>query len=417
MRSPVEPRNLASQGLSWITRHRLVLLLIIIVVKGSLALIRLAVYFRFQPGRWYNFVSYWDFASTAAQGYYPYIHYWVEYPPVFPWVTTVLYGLSHVGGSSAQAIFYSLNALLLVAADCAGLFLVYRLGQRLYGEPRSATLCAAIQAFLFVPVYIYTGWFDTLPTALMLLAVLSIMNRRPRLAGAIVALGVLCKVFPVVAVPVAWLYLDRDQRRSFAGWGALVSMLLIAPLLIINPVMTIASARGYFQRPSWETIWAVIEGYFGSGAHPAPEMRFDPQYLSWVQHSGYIPGWLLFAALFVIATLVIIHVPRPLTPRNAVIIVGLLLNVLLLFSKGYSPQYLTWIIPWLALLAVERPVFLALTGGLAVANLLEYPGYFHFFRHEPTALVVAILLRTSLLALISILQWRMLFRSDKEDVT
>jgi hypothetical protein len=393
----------------WIVRRRRELFISLLLFKGALALLRLAVFFRFQTTQWYNFVSYWDFASAARYGQWPYVHYWVEYPPVFPWFAAGLYALSSLGSSAAQGIFYALNALFLVAADGAILYLVFRLGQRLYGT-RWGTLAALMQTVLFVPIYIYTGWFDTWPTALVLLSVLLVVEQRPRPAGIVVAVGALTKIFPLLVAPVAWLYFRSAQRKTFALWTTVTACAIALPLLMSGSTMTLASARGFLQRLSWETIWAVLEGYTSSGGVPAPAQRFDPQQLSWIEHATFIPGWLLIAALVVAITIVLLRAPRPVTARTVVILTGLLINLMLIFSKGYSPQYLTWVTPWLALLGIEYRRFWFLAAGLAAANLLEYPVHFHFFAAEQWTLISAVSARTVLLVITVLCQWRALSR-------
>jgi hypothetical protein len=395
--------------LDWIVRHRRGLFISLVLFKGLLALARLAFYFRFQPGQWYNFVSYWDFASAAGQGQWPYVHYWVEYPPVFPWIAAGFYVLSSWSGSAAQGLFYALNALFLVAADGAILYLVFRLGQRLYGT-RAGTLAAILQTVLFVPVYIYTGWYDTWPAALALLGVLLVLERRPRLAGITVAVGALTKIFPLFVVPAAWFYLQAAQRKALALWTAITALLIALPLLIAGPTMTLASAQGFLQRLSWESIWALLEGFTGSGGMPTPAQRFDPRQLAWFAHATFIPGWLLIAVLIAAIVVAVARAPRPATQRGVVILTALLINLMLIFSKGYSPQYLTWVIPWLALLGIEYRRFWILGAGLAAANLLEYPVHFHFFAAESLPLTIAVLARTGLLLAAAIFQWRALTR-------
>jgi hypothetical protein len=405
--------KLWERTLDWIVHHRRGLFISLIIFKGALALLRLAVYFRFQPAQWYNFVSYWDFASAAGQGQWPYVHYWVEYPPVFPWISAGFYALSSWSGSAAQGMFYALNALFLVFADGAILYLVFRLGQHLYGT-RLGTLAAIVQTVLFVPIYIYTGWFDTWPTALVLLSVLLAVERRPRLAGVVVAVGALTKIFPLLVAPIAWSYFRSVQRKVFALWITVTALIIALPLLIAGPTMTLASARGFLQRLSWETIWALLEGYTGSGGMPTPAQRFNPQQLSWVQHVTLIPGWLLLAALIATIVIVLLRAPRPATARSVVILTGLLINLMLLFSKGYSPQYLTWVIPWLAMLGIEYRRFWMLGVGLAVTNLLEYPVYFHFFASEQWLYTIVVVTRTILMIMVAVFQWRALFKSQHE---
>ncbi len=405
--------NLANRGLLWVTYRRRVLFLAVLLLKFLLVFLRIGVYFKFQSGRWYNFVSYWDFASAAAYGHFPYIHYWVEYPPVFPWLATLSYLASALAGNWAQPLFYVLILLLLLAADCGCVLIVYRIGQIAYGDDRLATLAGALQVLLFVPVYLYTGWFDTLPTLLLLAALLQILRSRSLWAGFWAGLGTLTKFFPGVTIVVGWRYLRGSWKTFFLFAFSVTILFIILPLVMKSPAMTLASIRGYFSRPSWETVWALIDGYYGSGGHPPPEMRFDPHAETWIQHSSQLPSWLpalLLISGISLASFCRFHLRSPV---QAIALTGFLLNILLLTSKGYSPQYLTWIIPVIALLAVKRVVWLPIGIGLAAANLIEYPLYFHFFSQEPALLIVAVMLRSALLVVSLGLQWRILVGQDK----
>jgi len=376
--------------------------------------LRIGVYFKFQSGRWYNFVSYWDFASTAAYGYFPYIHYWVEYPPVFPWLATLLYLLSTLAGTWAQPVFYTLMLLLLLAADCGCVLVVYRIGQIAYGDDRLATLASALQSLLFVPVYLYTGWFDTLPTLLLLAALLQILRSRSLWAGFWAGLGTLTKFFPGVTIVVGWRYLRGPWKTFFLIAFSVTILLIMLPLVMKSPAMTLASIRGYFSRPSWETVWALLDGYYGSGGHPSPEMRFDPNAGTWIQHSSQLPSWLpalLLISGVSLASFCRLHFRSPV---QAIALTGFLLNILLLTSKGYSPQYLTWIIPIVALLAVNKVVWFPVGIGLVAANLIEYPLYFHTFSQKPAVLIAAVIVRNALLLVSLGLQWRLLAGQDKD---
>jgi len=51
-----------------------------------------------KPGGYITDVSDFTFyrllASYASQGFYPSVHYWMEYPPLFPWISVGIYQLS-----------------------------------------------------------------------------------------------------------------------------------------------------------------------------------------------------------------------------------------------------------------------------------------------------------------------------------
>lgn len=400
--------TLINRGLSWATQHRRALFIVLLLLKSWLVFLRIAVYFKFQNGNWYNFVSYWDFASAASLGYLPYIHYWVEYPPLFPWLTTLIYLTIAWAGDWAQPLFYTLTLLLLLAADCGCLITVYRISQIVYGSDRFATLASALQVLLFVPVYLYTGWFDTLPTLFFLVALLQILQNRPLWAGFCAGLGTLTKFFPGVTIIVGWCYLHGPRKALLLAAFSVTILLIMLPLVMKSPVMTFVSINNYFSRPSWETVWALLDGYYGSGGHPSPEKRFDPNASTWIQHPSIVPSWL--PAIFLIGGLSLILFCRLhlRSLEQVVALTGFLLNALLLASKGYSPQYLTWVIPIVALLAVKRAIWFLIGAGLAVINLVEYPLYFHFFSQEHSILITAVIGRTTLLLASLILQWRIL---------
>ncbi|MGH2461911.1 MAG: hypothetical protein ACRDIY_23900, partial [Chloroflexota bacterium] len=43
---------------------------------------------------WSDFRYYHELAGLSAQGYYPDLQFWVEYPPLFPWLAVGAYQLS-----------------------------------------------------------------------------------------------------------------------------------------------------------------------------------------------------------------------------------------------------------------------------------------------------------------------------------
>ena len=60
---------------------------------------RLMALLLFRPGGFiadysdYN-TSYLPFAQWSNQGLYPFVDYWLEYPPLFPWLVVLIYRLS-----------------------------------------------------------------------------------------------------------------------------------------------------------------------------------------------------------------------------------------------------------------------------------------------------------------------------------
>jgi hypothetical protein len=171
--------------------------------------------------------------------------------------------------------------------------------------------------------------------------------------------------------------------------------------------MTEASILSQTSKGSWETVWALIDGNFHTGNFGPLAERYDPSnailsrgspsrispWLSMVFFAA-LGGWLFFKA-------------KPegderVIDRSAIAFLGLTWCIFLLWSPGYSPQWVLYLLP-LVLLALpfRKSVLMAIT--LVLVSLLEWPlilsrGYF-----EGLWLVVP--LRSLLFILLAIEFW------------
>jgi len=353
--------------------------------------------------KYYDYRHYFELAQMSAQGFYPYVHYWMEYPPVFPWLVVAAYKVSAwlFTGPAAEACFYALISGLLVACEVGSFVLLYRLAGVLNG-PQTAWRSALLYLLLFVPVYLWTGWFDSLPTFLFLSALYLLITQRERLSAVAAGLGLVTKVFPALALPLALCSLPGWPRKlSYSAIVAGVVGIIVLPLLVVNPAMLWISLRAMLGRPSWETVWAILEGYYGGGAVARFAQRLDPASATVGSHASSLP-WALVTLVF--GLLYLVFYGRFWSTRNRLPIIaaaGFTLHLLLLYSKGYSPQYLTWVAPLLVIVFPNRrgAVYLGL---LSLINLWEYPGYFHFFPEQPALLAGIVLARAALLIIVAL---------------
>ena len=162
-----------------------------------------------------DFRYFLDMARLADQGAYPYIHFWVEYPPVYPWIVVGTYKLSHVlaTGVAAERWFYGLLSALLVACEVALLFVLHRLAL-LLGSREDARRGLWIYALCFVPVYLWTGWFDSIPTLLFLGSLYLLLTHHDRFSAVAAGLGVVTKLFPLLLLPLALCALRGVRRQA-----------------------------------------------------------------------------------------------------------------------------------------------------------------------------------------------------------
>lgn len=351
----------------------------------------------------FDYGFYQGLGRLSDLGFLPYRDYWVEYPPVFPWLAVLAYRVTLLFPPTlykdyANSYHMALGSVL-VAADLLIIALLGKIGLRLWPRPE-AERRMLLYAILFWPIVVAIGWYDTLPCAMLLLGLWLILRQQGGAAGAVAGLGFMTKVFPVILVPIAIKFLPRrrDQIATVIG-AALVATAIAAPLLLLSPSYFVASYRAVFNRSAWETIWALLDGYTSYGKVAPLGVRFDPTTADYVAFRARIPTFaltIIFAALY--AGFWLRPVAR--TARNAVLCTAISITGFLLYSKGYSPQFIIYILPFiLLLLPWRRAVGFCLA--LSAFNLLEWPIYHEWFGQVPWLLVIAVVGRTTLfLALI-----------------
>jgi hypothetical protein len=345
---------------------------------------------------------YLEFGKLADRGLYPMLHYWTEYPPVFPWIAVAAYRVVEtVPNLNGSPIFWFRMVLgsTLLLFDVGNLFLIYWLGRAVF-SPARAIQIGWCYALLFAPLNVWLGWFDTAPLFFLLLSVALTVSGKHRLAALAAGLGFMVKVFPILAMPL----LLKVERRPLPRLKLVVSCALAvgaiaAPFMAMAPAYLIASFRSMMSRSPWETPWAIYEHYFGYGQVAPLLDRTDPATASFVAYPSHLP-WPLISLVF--GLIFVILWTRPFDPRrplNAVAFTGLSVNLFLLYSRGYSPQFLLYVVPF-ALLALPAFRAVAYISILSAINLIEYPIYITLFRDQHWLLAELVLMRAAILLLL-----------------
>jgi hypothetical protein len=217
------------------------------------------------------------------------------------------------------------------------------------------------------------------------------------------------KIIPALMLPVAlrrlWhLYRHNDQEARielglYAVTAGLTVVLLLAPFLISGPQWVNAAGRSMLNRSSWETIWAVAEGYYGFGQVAGD--RFNPAETNFASHQSTLPWWLISLALAVLYGYLLTRPADYTQPRQVMALGGLSMALFLLFSKGYSPQFLVYLLPFIILLfPTGQGVTYALI--LTGLNVLEQPVYFVLLPNQSWLLTLIVSLRFALTTLLAL---------------
>jgi hypothetical protein len=348
---------------------------------------------------WADYDYFYEISSWVDEGKLPYIHYWVEYPPLFAFLSVLLYLLTPHYVAYASAL-----GLVLFLFDLGVLLLLYRLAERLLGEAQAERV-AWVYALLFAPVAMWWLSFDAITAFFLLLAIERWLAGRHVQSALVLGVGGLVKWFPLLFLPVAVRF--RRNWREAAIYVA-VALAIVAAVLgllaALGPEYTWASLRSLSGRTSWQTVWALLDGNLSTGI--VEGNRFDPAAATFSQGNlAVIPTWLTTFLFGALGLWLWWKTPSELEPRRVLRFTALVVVLFFLWLRGWSPQWLGILAPLLLLsLSLERAVLYVIV--LTFINIAEWPVLLS--RGLNGWLYLTVPARTALFILLAIDLWRLL---------
>jgi Glycosyltransferase family 87 len=310
---------------------------------------------------------YYQMVQLSDRGLYSYVHFWSEYPPLFPLLVTGLYrGLATLGLNTQQDFTTALQ-LMLFGIEVANLVLLFHLINRVHGL-RAARLATAIYAACPALVFFSSGWFDPLAVLFSLAALWSITNKRAATAGVLIGLGILTKIYPGVLILTLPAALGWPGTRRAVAWTLGTIASVIAPLMLIRADLLLASFASMVTRPPWETVAALLNGNYMWGSVPDPQQRLEAA-SAFVTSGTPIALTVVPAILLGLAVLGARFALKK--ERQVYAVAALAVTSFVLANKGFSPQFIAWIIPMILLVWPNRT-------GLAYVVLLSV----HFLMYD-----------------------------------
>jgi hypothetical protein len=408
------------------THHDLAMIILAMLMMRLLSVITLRVggyIAEAGPDSAYHF----QLGRLAAAGAYPFVNYWVEYPPFFPWLSVLAYKLSALMPSWIDQRFWFNLALhgLIIPFDIANVILIYQLSKRVNGEGL-AIKSAWLYAILFVPLFVVLGWFESIALCFALLALWAILSDRPILAGFAIGLGILVKPYVALSGAVALVvYLGRNRQAliqfgKLIAAGAVTLLLGLLPFLIAAPQMVLAHLNTLMTLPGWSSPYALIDGVI---KHVDPKVadRFDVALAASPLVPSRIPWSIVTAAFGVIYLVILWRAVKRVSilraqsakqslqakgiasstsgllavtgARTAIGLAALTFIFYLLWSKGFSPQ---WVLYLIAFLCILMPNFLGvvLIALLEALYVIEWPITFILLKADPSYLTALVIVRT-----------------------
>jgi len=259
----------------------------------------------------------------------PFIDYWLEYPPVFPWIALGVFKLQTLFwgfGPHAHMLFNALMSLLMGLADGVNLLFVYLLAKMIRGH-RFAMSASWAYGLLFFPLVLTASYFDSLVLMLILISLYLMIKNKPLACGLILGLGFMTKMIPAALLVTGAKYvgkkihdtispeepperpapsldlrakilsyfqgghIPRDGNKVLAFFFSsfLVVAVIAATFAVLNFDNFAAPFRLLTKRPPWETLQAVVAGQTGFG-HIGPTEEYlqeNPGYFQDI-HSEHV---------------------------------------------------------------------------------------------------------------------------------
>ena len=332
----------------------------------------------FRAARFRDLHIYEGYAEKLLHGALPYRDVFVEYPPgafaVF--LPPTIFGGSHYNGA-----FKALMALCGLATIVLVALILVELGagrRQIY----VAVGLLALSPVALGPITLNT--YDAWPALLTVLALWLFLKERDVLAFAALGLAITAKVYPLVLVPLACIYVWRraGPRRVGIGLAALlaVAAAVVAPFAAGAPHGVLESFRAQAERGlQVESLGASLLLLLDRlGLYNAQVVRTSGvagRNLAGGAADAVAAFSLVLEALAVATVWALYARVRDARTRLPLACAAAVAGFLA-FTKVFSPQYLAWLVPLVVLVGgVAGVAAVALT---ALALVLAQVWFFHY---------------------------------------
>jgi hypothetical protein len=287
--------------------------------------------------------------------------------------------------------------MILSLSQAASLYLFVKIFLKINpSNPNPLVVWIYFSILLILP---YGWWyFDAIPAFTLLLAIDNFLDGKDISGALAVAVGMLFKVFPVLLLPALWKFRNpRTVMRIYLFVAGCV-ILVIGGFYLVSPSMTSASLSSQWSKGSWETVWALLDGNMKTGNFGPLADRFNPdKAFTSNGNPAMIPPFLSLTC-FALFGLFIFFKIKVQTSWSFVAFLCITWCIFMLWSPGWSPQWVLYLLPLVLLAMPEREAILT-AFILVIGNLLEWP--LLLSRGYNWGLWLTIPLRTMILALVS----------------
>jgi hypothetical protein len=314
-----------------------------------------------------DYFYYFQLSSFVREGLLPFRDWWSEFPPIPHALTTFVFLLT---GANFTA-FAMFLGMIMLAFEAGNLALVRTIGERLHGAQTGLAL-AWIYAVTFAPL-VFIWWnFEPMVAFFLLLGVHALVRGKDTASALWIGVGALVKFTPALILGAVWRYRPPEQAlRASLIAGAVFGLVYLA-LYIQYPDNTLASLTAQFNKASYQTVWALIDGNYRTGNFGSAFERLDVANAYVLTGSpAVVPGIVRLGAAALIGLFIFTQTRRR-DGKGVVAFVTIALLIFFLQAQGWSPQWLAQIVP-LVLLCFPARTGVLLVLMLSLVVFVEYP--------------------------------------------
>lgn len=363
------------------------------------------------------------YAEAIRHGLVPYRDFDVLYPPG-------LLALSAIGSWLPASAFHTAVILVVFASEVATLAILRQVpGIGALDPARAYVLVVALAPLQLIVLYGFGAFYDPLPACALCFSLYLLRednDRQELLALVFLAMAILLKTYPVVVAPFVLIYVARRRgsRWALAKAGATLAALVVVPTLVLCALDAhgVLDSYRYLGRRAveWESTPGLLT-YLAGGR----SIWLWPDSEGFTRHlSNFGWGFVAIAgpseqlavrattAVFIGGMLCAIFLAwrRSLTWSELVRVALAVVVLLMGTSRVFSPLYVTWLFPLLALTQTDsrrstRWIFVL---GAGIGALTTVPALLklHIGTASVGTLVGRSVLMLALLALIGWTLWR-----------
>jgi hypothetical protein len=312
-----------------------------------------------------DFPNYFNVANLPG---YPFFDFWTEYPPVISFYLKFLNLIS----KSNPYLFDFILYMTLTICGSISIWIFSRIANDLNLEKNDA-LIASFCYFGLLAFISYSWWyFDLIVVCIMLYILYALIHNKDNMAGFWLGIGILTKWFPLILLPSIFKFKNKKSFIKITILGIGITIIFWLFLYVLSPDLTLKSIQTQPSRSSWQTFWALIDGNMVTGAYIPLEARFDPLFTNLISgNPAVIPSWIPFL-IFVGIGLFLMDRIKLLTYQNLLSFSGITWILFFLWSPGWSPQWILYLIP---IILLSMPIYkgFLISFLLSLLTLIEWP--------------------------------------------